>query len=283
MTWLDAASLCVFLCNIAFMVGAGLLLLKILGTVQMSEHSLQKVLAENRAATAQLRLVCNQIAMVQESTEAGGDFRDTPVGKAHTALSEQVRSLSDQLENAMQGGVQNSLSQAKPENEELTQRLRDKLKDVLTQNISLKAEIERTKIQLRNASNSRGQIQNGIDEMQGASPAVVKKMTRMTEELRGDLEEAQRRALASEKLAESNAIKLEDMREAMSAKGFGDKASESVQMEKLRAQYEAMATREQSLLARIESMEMEFQRNLTEKSFIEERYIKLDAAAASVN
>lgn len=283
MTWLDAASLCVFLCNISFMVGAGLLLLKILGAVQMSEHSLQKVLAENRAATAQLRLVCNQIATAQESTEVGNNFRDTPVGKAHTALSEQVRSLSDQLENAMQAGVQNSLSQAKPENEELTQRLRDKLKDVLTQNISLKAEIERTKIQLRNASNSRGEIQNGIDEMQGASPAVVKKMTRMTEELRGDLEEAQRRALASEKLAESNAIKLEDMREAMSAKGFGDRVSESVQMKKLRAQYEAMATREHSLLARIESMEKEFQRNLTEKSFIEERYIKLDAAAASVN
>jgi hypothetical protein len=48
MTWLDAASLCIFLCNIAFMVGAGLLLLKILGSVQ---HS-QNVLAEKRPSVA---------------------------------------------------------------------------------------------------------------------------------------------------------------------------------------------------------------------------------------
>jgi hypothetical protein len=49
-------------------------------------------------------------------------------------------------------------------------------------------------------------------------------------------------------------------------------------MEKLRAQNDAMSVREQSLLARIEAMEMEFARNLTEKNFIEERYVSLDLA-----
>ena len=99
MTWLDAAGLCVFICNIAFMVGAGLLLLKILGAVQHSGLYSQRVLAENIEAAAQLRLVCNQIATSQDSTAGDTYFRDTPIGKAHTALSLQVRSLSEQLQS----------------------------------------------------------------------------------------------------------------------------------------------------------------------------------------
>ncbi|MEI8170663.1 MAG: hypothetical protein WCG50_13365 [Rhodoferax sp.] len=283
MTWLDAASLCVFLCNIAFMVGAGMLLLKILGSVQHSELFSQKVLDENIEATAQLRRACNQLATQIEPTQSENKFHETSIGKAHMALSLQVRSLSDQLQASLAGDALAHQLQAKQANEELTQRMRDKLKDVLTQNIQLKDEIGRTKAKLTAASNSSHDIQSGMTDVQGASPAVIKEMAQRAQDLSGHLQEAQRRAHAAEKLAEANAIKLEDMREALSAKSFGDSACESVQMEKLRTQNEAMAARERSLLARIESMEMEFQRNLTEKSFIEERYVKLDAAEPYFN
>jgi hypothetical protein len=283
MTWLDAASLCVFLCNIGFMVGAGLLLLKIMGSVQQAGQHSQNVLAENVEATVQLRLVCNQLATQLEPNGGDSNFRDTAIGKAHTALSLQVRSLSDQIQSALFGFAPPPSPQTKQVNEELTQRLRDKLKVVMTQNIQLKEEIGRTKARLATASKSSDEIHGGISDVQGSTPAVIKEMTRKADELRGDLEEAQRRAQAAEKLAVSNAAKLEDMREVLSAKSFGDSASESVQMEKLRTQNEAMATRERTLLARIESMEMEFQRNLTEKSFVEERYVKLDAESLSLN
>ena len=278
MSWIDAASLCVFLCNIVFMVVAGVMLLKIQGAVQQSGTYFQNVLAENVKATAQLRLVCGQLATQLNPTEDDPHFRETAIGKAHTALSLQVRSLSNQIQGAVLGTADKPHPEAKLLNDELTERLREKLKAVMTKNLQLKQEIGRTNARLTTASNFSNEIHSGMAEVHGASPAVLTAMTQRTEALRSDLEEAQRRAQAAEKLAESNASKLEEMREALSAKSSGEGASESVQLEKLRSQKEMLAGREQSLLAQIDAMEMEFARNQTEKNFIEDRYVDLDMA-----
>jgi hypothetical protein len=137
-------------------------------------------------------------------------------------------------------------------------------------------------------------IHTGLGEVRGADArdvALVKDLKRMTEGLQLDLAEARKRAQTAEKLAFANAEKLEELRETMASKDFNDSvaassqvsASTNAQLEHLREQNEALTARERNLIARIEVMEKEFERHLTEKSFIEDRYVKLDEQAPSVN
>lgn len=259
MKWIDVAYLTVFVGTFIFMAGAAALLYKIMGATQQAKLYQLDALSETSTAAKELHLVAKQLARQIERSAALGLL---PPQASEVPATPDV------------------------DNADLTQRLRDKLKDVLTQNMKLKGELERSKAGLSKMGDSSRDIHTGLGEVKGVDArdaALVKDLTRMTEGLQLDLEEARRRAQAAEKLAYANAEKLEDMREAMSVKSFSESAGTSAQMQRLLEQNEALETREKNLLARIESMEQEFERHLTEKSFIEDRYVKLDAQAPVVN
>jgi hypothetical protein len=272
MSWLDVAYLTIFISNFLFLALTAGLLFKILGATQRAKIDQLEVISETSVAAKELHSVAKQLARRMDLLTV-----ESPLA---TRKSDHPGATSDVPAPAA--------VPAKPASgaEELTQRLRDKLKDVLTQNMHLKVELERSKANLAKMDTSSKDIHTGLGEVRGADSrdsALVKDLSRMTEGLQLDLEEARRRAQAAEKLAFANAEKLEDLRESISAKSFSETASLSAQVERLREQNDALQSREASFLTRIASMEKEFERHLTEKSFIEDRYVKLDEQAPSIN
>ena len=102
-----------------------------------------------------------------------------------------------------------------------------------------------------------------------------------TADLEEQLQSAKDRAKSAEKHAEENAAQLDIIREQLnSTKITGRSDASGGSAEALKAkqdELDALQSREKMLLSRIEQMELEFQRNQTEKKFIEERFIQLDA------
>ena len=277
MSWLDVAYLTIFIGNFLFLALTAGLLFKILGATQRAKIDPLEVISQTSVAAKELHSVAKQLTRRMELLAFEPPSVRSP---GHTGTTPPAPAAGDVPSP--------SLAPAKPASgsEELAQRLRDKLKDVLTQNMQLKSELERSKANLAKMDESSKDIHTGLGEVKGADArdsALVKDLTRMTEGLQLDLEEARRRAQAAEKLAFAKAEKLEDLRESMSAKSFSESANESAQVERLREQNDALQSREKNLLARIASMEKEFERHLTEKSFIEDRYVKLDEQAPSIN
>jgi len=271
MNWLDVAYLTIFIANFLFLAITAGLLVKILGATQRAKLDQLEVISETSVAAKALHGVAKLLARRMEQL----------------AFEHQsVRNPDDSGATADMPAPPAAPAKPASGGEELTQRLRDKLKDVLTQNMQLKGELERSKASLTRINGSSKDIRTGLGQVKGADSrdsALVKDLTRMTEGLQLDLEEARRRAHAAEKLAHANAEKLEDMREAMSAKSFSETANLPAQLERLQELNETLQSREASFLARIASMEQEFERHLTEKSFIEDRYVKLDEQALRIN
>lgn len=262
------------------MVVAGMALAKILQNVKESKTHLTKSIGETVDATWELRQVAKLLGKdldrVIDERHAIESSADRALGK----VSSQLHDLGSLIREGLHGGRNTSATPQAAVDEGLTQRLRDKLKDVMTQNIQLKQEIGRARSQITTATESSDGIRDGLNDMKGGDPVVIKDLNQRVEQLNSDLAEARRRAQTAERLTEANALKLDEMREQMSAASYRDTTDDSKTVQDLRDQLEEMAAREKSFLARIELMESELQRQLTEKSFIEERFVELDSKAS---
>jgi myosin heavy subunit len=286
MTLLNAALFFVFVCNLAFLTGATFLLYRIVDATERTSTDLQKAANQTVEAAHQLhsmaRRTINEMSQVNE-TQA---IRESSRGRTVAELTAQVKSLIERLhtEPARAGTVADDSPASLQAAEDIRAKLRAELNSAVARNHQLQDEIDQTTYRLKDASSSNKELQLELSEVKGIKQSVVDRLIQRTTELEAQLQQARERAKAAELHAESNAVQLDDIREKVNAqKPAGEAAGEagpdqSGLVQSQQDQIDVLSAREKALMARIDQMEQAFQRNQTEKNFIEERFLQLDSA-----
>lgn len=287
MNWLNAAFAFVFFCNLIFMVGAAYALMRILVATERSEVNLQKAASHVVEAGSHVKVAVRRAFAEMERTNDVLEARESASGRAVTELSFQIKSLVDRLKPVLaknaggKGDAEHTEAAAllEPNVEELRAKLHSDLEATLAKNHQLQDEIDQTRYRLKDASQANKELQAEIGEVKGVKQSVVDSLMQRTKELEEQLEKARERTKAAERHAESNAVQLDEIRAQISEQKFSDSGGidQSERIQGQQDQIDALAAREKALMARIDQMEQAAQRNQTEKNFIEDRFLKLDA------
>lgn len=283
MSWLNAALLFIFVCNLAFMVGAAFLLYRIVDAAEGSRLDLKKAVNQTIEAADKLHLVArrtiNEMGLVNDAQAA----RERSATRGVTELADQVKSLLARLQSesvklgaagdADAAGLQFSVDQRA--------KLRAELNAATAKTHQLQEEISQTQYRLKEAMAANREMRQEVSEVAGVKQSVLDQLLLRAEELQTQLQLAQERATAAELLAQTHAEKLDDITEQLNAQHseVGDAAvDQSGLIQSQQDQIDMLAAREKSLMGRMDQMEKAFDRTQTEKTFIEERFLQLDAA-----
>lgn len=292
MTILNAAFAFVFFCNLLFMVGVAYALMRILDATERSQISLQNAASQVIEAGSHIKVVVRRAFSEMERTNEILESRESSAGRAVGELSFQVKTLIDRLKPVLARTAGDkaeakadasskegaALYEANPE--ELRAKLHAELESALKKNHQLQDEIDQTRYRLNDASHSNKELQEEIKDVKGIKQSVVDNLMQRTKELEEQLEKARERTKAAEKHAEANAYQLDEIRAQIAEQKFSDGVDQSGLIQGQQDQIDVLAAREKALMARIDQLEQAFSRNQTEKNFIEDRFLKLDAGEA---
>lgn len=290
MTLLNAAFAFVFFCNLMFMVGVAYALMRILEATERSEVSLQKAASQVIEASSHIKVVVRRAFSEMERTNDILDSRESAAGRAVTELSFQLKTLMDRLKPVLaktvsdknegksdvEGKEGSSLYEPNPE--EMRAKLHAELESALSKNHQLQDEIDQTRYRLNDAAHVIKELREEIKDVKGVKQSVLDELLQRTQELEEQLEKARERTKAAEQHAEQNAFQLDEIRSQIAEQKFSDGVDQSDLIQGQQDQIDVLAAREKTLMARIDQVEQAFARNQTEKNFIEDRFLKLDAA-----
>lgn len=246
MSWLNLAFAFIFLCNLLFMVGAILALIRILDVVGKSSIDLQKAASMVIETGTQARLMVRHAFNEMERNSDTLAERADSNGRAVAELSFQVKNLQDQLKTSL---ARLAVPAAQAQND-------------------------------ANAAPHTGEpAKNRFKEI------TTEHLKERYAELEQQLQQAQERAKVAERRAEAHAVQIDDLQAQIKEKTFATSVAQSNQQDQSsliasqQEQIDALTNREKALLVRIEDMKQEFTRNNVEKNFIEDRFMQLDSAA----
>jgi len=298
MNWLDIAYGFLFFSNLVFMAGSGYLLFRLLRTTAQSRVDLLKAASLTVDVGKHLKLAANRTATELERVSQAHQVRENVSARAISALSFKVQNLIDNLGQVSAPSV---AAEPAPEVEErnpiedVRAKLQAELNTALSKNHMLQEQIEEVQFYLKEASTSNERLRSEIGELQGLKQSELDSLMQQTAELEAELQKAHERARAAEKVAEENALQLDEIRAQINAQDYATPRALDAQVEgpgsaqvdqtalikDQQEQIDLLAEREKSLQAKLEQMEMAFQRQKTEKAFIEERFLQMDSAQAA--
>ena len=286
MTLLNAALAFVFFCNLVFMVGAGYVLMRILDTTETTQINLQKAASSVVEVGTHVKVVVRRAFNEMERNNDALMARESSSGRAVSELSSQIKSLVERMKAVVaKNGVERDAPEGTPYlgGENLRAKLHEELNTAVAKTHALQDEIDQTKYRLKDASQANNELREEISDVKGIKQSVVDSLLQRTVELEEQLQQAKERAQAAEMHAQANAAQLDEIRAQINAQNFpeagsgGDSGIDQTELiEGQQQQIDALAAREAELLARITQLEGAFQRNQTEKNFIEERFLQLD-------
>ena len=281
MTLLNAALAFVFFCNLVFMIGAGYVLMRILDTTETSQINLQRAASSVIEVGTHIKVVVRRAFNEMERNNDALMARESSSGRAVVELSSQIKTLVERMKVLMaKNATERETADAGPlylGAEELRAKLHEELNAALAKTHALQDEIDQTKYRLKDASQANNELREEISDVQGVKQSVVDSLMQRTVELEAQLQKARERAQVAEQHAQAHAVQLDEIRAQINAQNFADGVDQTGLIEGQQQQIDALATREAELLARIAQLEGAFQRNQTEKNFIEERFLQLDA------
>lgn len=289
MSVLNAALFFVFVCNLAFITGAAFLLYRIVDAVEGSRHDLQKAAFQTIEAADKLHLVARRTINEMGLMNDAQAVRERNSARGVTELAGQVKGLVERLQNdaAKPGrGLKDDEDAEQPMSEDMRAKLRAELNVATAKNHQMQEEISQTQYRLKEAMVANRELRTEMAEVKGIKQSVVDNLTQRAAELEAQLKLAQDRAKAAERLAEENAVRLDDIKEQLSIQQTqggsqaGGGVDQSGLIQSQQEQIDMLAAREKALMGRMDQMEQAFQRTQTEKTFIEERFLQLDAAKA---
>ena len=270
MSWLNAALFFVFVCNLAFMVGAAFLLYRIVDAAEGSRLDLKKAANQTIEAADKLHLVArrtiNEMGMVNDAQAA----RERSATRGVTELAAQVKGLLDRLHSesvkpALTGDAESGGRQF---SEDQRAKLRAELNAATAKNHQLQEEISQTQYRLKEAMAANRGLRQEVSEIQGLKQSALDQLLLRAEELEAQLHMAQERATAAEMLAQTNAQKLDEITEQLNLQQ-GEEGDVGVDQSGLiqsqQDQIDMLAAREKSLMGRMDQMEKAFERTQTEK------------------
>ncbi len=287
MTLLNAALAFVFFCNLVFMVGAGYVLMRILDLTETSQINLQKAASSVVEAGTHVKVVVRRAFHEMERNNDALTARESSSGRAVVELSSQIKNLVERMKTivAKNAREKDAVDGTEAQDrlylgaEDLRVKLHEDLSAALAKTHALQDEIDQTKYRLKDASQANSELREEINDVKGVKQSVVDSLLQRTVDLEAQLEKARQRAQAAESHAEANAAQLDEIRAQINAQQFssGGGVDQTELVQNQQDQLDALAAREKELLARIAQLEGAFQRNQTEKNFIEERFLQLDA------
>lgn len=288
MNWLNVAFGFVFFCNIVFIIGAAYLLMQVLKATTEGRDDIVKAANQNIEAGSHLKLAARRAFNEMEKANDANIARDNANARAVSELTFQIKTLVENLKKILSKanlnadgtaantqGADNSKS-----DDEVQTRLHAELMTALNKNNQLQDEIGLAKNKLKDASTTNSELRQDLSETKGIKKSTMDRIMQRTAELEEQLQHAKDRAKAAEKHAEDNAYQLDIIREQLNNANFNGKGKGSASGDDAKdndSELEELKKREKLLISRIEQMELEFQRNQTEKKFIEERFVQLDA------
>ncbi len=285
MTLLNAALAFVFFCNLVFMIGAGYVLMRILDTTETSQINLQKAASSVIEVGTHIKVVVRRAFNEMERNNDALAARESSSGRAVHELSSQIKTLVERMKSVMAknaverdsaSGNDND-SKYYPNAEEFRAKLHADLNAALEKNNQLQDEIDQTKYRLKDASHANNELREEINDVKGIKQSVVDSLMQRTTDLEDQLQKARDRAKEAESHAEANAVQLDNIRAQINERNFSDGVDQTELVQQQQEQIDALVGREKELLARIAQLEGAFERNQTEKNFIEERFLQMDS------
>jgi hypothetical protein len=283
MTWLNAAFAFVFFCNLMFMVGAVYLLVRIMDSTTQSRIELLRAAHHTIEAGNHLKVVSRRAIGEMERVNDAHAARENSSARAVSELSFQITTLIEQLKKAFakaggrvegEPGAQEGPAQSA---EDLRAKLHAELNAALSKNHLLQDEIEQTKNRLKDISTANEELRHELGQIKGMKQSVMDDLMKHTTEMQAELQQARGRAEAAENLATAMTVQFEALRAQINEQPLGDGVDQSGLIQSQQDQIDVMAAREKSLMERIAQMELEAQRNQTEKRFIEDRFLQMDS------
>lgn len=285
MSWLQIALAGISLVNLAFVLGAAYLLNEILRASEASKAELVRA-ARQSSEGAQALLVASRRSVTEmERVHQAHMAHERSSSRAIYELGSQVKLLSDAVAagNARvrdeRGGERNAEMEA--QYDDARAKLRADLNVALSKSHVLQDELDQTQYRLATLAQSHHGIQQELHDAQEVRKEQVASLLARMKELEAELGLAQQRAKAAEKHAEENARLLDDIREHAHSKWFdappaaGEaQIDQSGLIQSQQDQIDALVAREQKLMEQLDDMEGRLKRNLTEKEFIEERFMQ---------
>ena len=290
MTLLNAALAFVFFCNLVFMIGAGYVLLRILNMTETSQINLQRAASSVIETGTHVKVIVRRAFHEMERNNDALSARESSTGRAVSELSFQIKTLVERIKMLLSKQASDKEADSgtgadakrPPDAEELRSILHAELSAVMAKNQALQDEMDQTRYRLKDASKANEELREEIGEVKGVKQEVVDSLMQRTTELETQLQQAKERAHAAERHAEENAVQLDDIREQLNAQPLADGGvDQSELIQSQQDQIDALAAREKELLARITQLESALQRNQTEKNFIEDRFLLLDAGQSA--
>ncbi len=285
MTLLNAALAFVFFCNLVFMIGAGYILMRILDTTESSQINLQKAASSVVEVGTHIKVVVRRAFNEMERNNDALSARESSSGRAVHELSSQIKTLVERMKTVMAKNATDrdaetgsgDDSRYYPSAEEFRAKLHADLNAALEKNNQLQDEIDQTKYRLKDASHANNELREEINDVKGIKQSVVDSLMQRTTDLEEQLQKARDRAKAAELHAETNAVQLDAIRAQINERNFSDGVDQTELVQQQQGQIDILAVREKEMLARIAQLEGAFERNLTEKNFIEERFLQMDS------
>ena len=298
MNWLNVAFGFVFFCNIVFIIGAAYLLMQVLKVTSEGRDDIVKAANQNLEAGSHLKLAARRAFNEMEKASDTHIARENASSRAVSELTFQIKTLVENLKKILSkanlnavgsssGGQVVDFSSFTKADEEAQGKLHAELMTALNKNNQLQDEIGIAKNKLKDASTTNSELKQDLSETRGIKKSTMDRIMQRTTDLEEQLQSARERAKSAEKHAEENATQLDIIREQLNNTKFSGKStasgSSSDDIKAKQDEIDALQQREKMLLSRIEHMELEFQRNQTEKKFIEERFIQMDATGTKAD
>jgi DNA repair exonuclease SbcCD ATPase subunit len=288
MTLLNAALAFVFFVNLVFMVGASYALWKIMHVTETSQINLQRAASDVIGVGTHIKVLVRKAFSEMERNNDALAARESHSGRAVQELSFQVKTLVERVKTVLAKREDNTSTavQAPASAEHLRERLHNELSAALAKNHELQDEIDQTHYKLKDASHTNRELQDEISDVKGVKQSVIDSLMKRTVELEERLQQARERAQAAERHADATAAQMDEIRAQIDQQPFAEPGGnvgidQSELIEQQQNQIDVLATRERELLVKIDHLEGAFQRNLTEKTFIEERFLAMDAGETS--
>lgn len=285
MNWLNLALGFLFFCNMAFMVGAIYLLIRILDATEQGQIHLQKAASHVVEAGTHVKVLAKKTFLEMERNNDALGSRESAAARSVDGLSFQIKTLVERVKQVMEQRVQEAVDAdpteaTKQDAETLRARLQEELQAALQKNHALQDEIDQTHYKLKAALHANRDLRDELSDAKGVRQELVDSLMARSDVLQAQLEQARERAQSAESLAAKGAAQMEDIRNQIDQQDFtpvqqGVDQSELVADQQ--SQIDTLAARERELLAKIDQLEGAFSRNQAEKNFIEERFLQMDA------
>ncbi|MGQ0708133.1 MAG: hypothetical protein ACT4NV_00120 [Rhodoferax sp.] len=291
MSLLQITLVLVTLINLVYVLIAAHLLNQVLKNTETAKHELLRAAHHSIEASQALGTAARRSITEMERIYRTHYESDKSLAREVHELGSQIQLLATPAASPPHGQAHSATDDAERSLDDGRAKLRADLNTALSHNHQLQHELDLTRNRLSTAIGTNRELQTEMQDHKVYNRSLVDGLHHRLKEMEEDLLQAQARARKAEKHAEDNAVLLDEVRLQLHAQwqhantphtdvpDTPDAASldQSGLIDSQQQQIDTLAERERMLMSRIAQLEDTIARNQAEKTFIEDRFLQIDA------